>query len=71
LVEKLHEVETQLHDLSREYNTQKGEFEKTNEDLRKMRVDILAQKEVVLMLEDGVKEHKKLQQSCPSQHRAM
>ena len=70
-MEKLHEVETQLHELSREYNTQKGEFENTNEDLRRMRIEISAQKEVIVMLEDGVKEHKKLQQTCPGQHKAM
>ena len=71
LVDKLREIETQLHGLSREYNDNKVEFERTNEDIKKMRTEILAQKEVISMLEEGVKEHKKLQQSCPAQHKAM
>ena len=70
-MDKLHEAETQLHALSRDYNNKKVEFEKTNEDIRKMRTDLVAQKEIISILEEGVREHKKLQQTCPAQHRAM
>ena len=71
LVEQLREIEAQLLQLSRDYNIKKVEFEKTNEDIKKMRIEILAQKEVISMLEDGIKEHKKLQQNCPTQHMAV
>ena len=70
LVDKLRDVETQLHELSREYNTRKVEFERTNEDLKRMRIEILAQKEIIAIMEEGAKEHKKLQQNCPTQYKA-
>lgn len=69
-MDKLREIEAQLTSLSRDYNNKKLEFERTNNDIRKMRIDILAQKEVIVMLEEGVRGHKKLQQTCPMQNKA-
>ncbi|XP_064386508.1 phosphatidylinositol 3-kinase regulatory subunit gamma-like [Halichondria panicea] len=70
MMETLRNLEIELKEMSTKYNSLKQQFEATNEEIRNMRIDIAAQKEIITIMEDGLQEHERHHAQCSQTQKA-
>lgn len=71
VVEGLASLQEQLKESSEKYNRLKKDFIKTNDEIKQMRVEIAAQKEIITIMDEGLKEADKNRSNCSSQLKAL